>query len=159
MRKADMPTQTFTQEILAAAIVGYEAQKRNIDVKIVEIRAMISGGGTEATATAERIPRKHKVSAAARRRMAIAQRKRWAKAKKSTEPPPQEAPKPKRKLSAAGRKRIIDATEKRWAAVKAAKAQQEKAAAKKKAAKKAPIKVAKKTAPPVVPAVEQPTAQ
>ena len=68
-----------------------------------------------------------------------------------TEPPAQETPKPKRKLSAAGRKAIIAATKKRWAALRAAKAGQEKAAAKKpatrKAAKKAPpARVTRKTA-------------
>ena len=70
------------------------------------------------------------MSAAARKRIGDAQRKRWAASKKAAEPPvPEAAPKPKRKLSAAGRKAIIAATKKRWEAVRAAKAQQEKAAA------------------------------
>jgi hypothetical protein len=77
------------------------------------------------------------MSAAGRKAIAEAQRKRWAAAKKPTEPAPHEAAKPKRKLSEAGRKAIADATRKRWAAVKAAKAQQAKAAARKPAKKQA----------------------
>jgi len=51
------------------------------------------------------------VSAVSRRRMAQAQRARWAKAKGH-------APKPKRTISAAGRKRIAAAQRARWAKVK-----------------------------------------
>jgi len=158
-----MPTQKFTQEILAAALIGFEQQKRNIGAKIAEIRAMLSGRGTEAAAAAERIPRKRKVSAAARRRMALAQKARRAKSRGASKPPVPVAT-PKRRISKEGMERIIAATKKRWAAVKAAKAQQEKAAAKKtvakkKAAKKAPVKMAKKTAPAAVPVVAQPAAQ
>jgi hypothetical protein len=58
------------------------------------------------------------MSASARRRIAAAQRKRWAAVKNAKAAPP----KPKHKLSAAGRRAIIEATKKRWAAVRAAKA-------------------------------------
>jgi hypothetical protein len=62
------------------------------------------------------------MSAAARKRIADAQRKRWAESKKAIEPSAAEAaPKPKRKLSAAGRAAIVAATKKRWATAKAAK--------------------------------------
>jgi hypothetical protein len=78
--------------------------------------------------------------------MALAQKKRWAAIKGGAEPPaPKEAPKPKRRISKEGLARIVAATKKRWAAVRAAKAQQEKAARKKVAVKKP--KAAKKTAP------------
>jgi hypothetical protein len=70
--------------------------------------------------------------------MALAQKARWAKIKGDSEPPaPAEAPQAKRKMSKEGLARIIAATKKRWAAVRAAKAQQEKAAAKKPAKKTA----------------------
>ena len=152
-----MPTQKLTQELLAAALVGFEQQKRNINTKIAELRTMLAGGGTEVSATAERNPRKRKVSAAARRRMAIAQKARWAKNRGESEPPAPAA-RPKRRISKKGMERIIAATKKRWAAVRAAKAQQETAAAKKtvaekKAAKKTPVKAAKKTAPAATPVV------
>jgi hypothetical protein len=112
-----MPTPKLAKEILTAAISGFEEQKRTIDTHIANIRAMLSGNGTEPTAATEPSGRpRRKMSAAARRKIAAAQRKRWAKAKAGSEPA-----KPKRRLSAAGRAAIIAATKKRWAALKAAK--------------------------------------
>jgi len=134
-----MPTPKLTNEIIAAAVDGYEAQKIRIDGKIAELRAMLAGGSPEGAATSEVPATKRKVSAAARRRMAIAQKKRWAAIKgvAVAEPAaPKEAPKPKRRLSKEGLARIVAATKKRWAAVRAAKAQPQKAAAKKMAKKK-----------------------
>ena len=113
-----MPTPKLTKEILAAAISGFEAQKRRIDAQIAGIRAMLSGNVTEPAAVPGSSERpKRRMSAAARRKIAAAQRKRWANAKAGSEP---EAPaKPKRRLSAAGRAAIIAATKKRWAAKRA----------------------------------------
>ena len=54
------------------------------------------------------------VSALARKRMSLAQKARWAKAKSG-------APKPTRTISAAGKKRIAAAQRARWAKLKAAK--------------------------------------
>lgn len=54
-----------------------------------------------------------RMSKAARKRIAAAQRARWAKIKGKT--------KPKRRISAAGRKRIAAAQRARWAKVRAAK--------------------------------------
>ena len=143
-----MPTPRLTPELIAAAVEGYESQKARIDSKIAELRAILSGGPVESAATPEAPERKRrKMSAAGRKAIAEAQRKRWAASKKATEPAPQEAPKPKRRISKEGLARIVAATKKRWAAVRAAKAQQERAAAKRtRTAKKT---AAKKTAPPV----------
>jgi hypothetical protein len=148
-KSSNMPTPKITTEILNAAILGMEAQKEKLDAKIAELRAWLSGGPTEPTAAAEPPKRKRrKMSAAARKRIGDAQRKRWAASKKAAQPSiPEAAPKKKRKLSAAGRKAIIAATKKRWEAVRAAKAQQEKAAAR-KPAKKAAVKKAAVKAPP-----------
>ena len=60
----------------------------------------------------------HTLSAAGRRRISLAQKARWARAKGH-------APKPKRTISAAGRKRIAAAQRARWAKVRA---EQKKAA-------------------------------
>jgi hypothetical protein len=65
------------------------------------------------------------MSASARRRIAAAQKKRWAEVRKEAEvgmtTKTKSAPlRKKRRLSAAGRKAIIEATKKRWAAVRAA---------------------------------------
>jgi hypothetical protein len=77
------------------------------------------------------------MSSAGRARIAEAQRKRWAKIRRESEPSATpEPPKPQRRISKAGMARIIAATKQRWARVRAAKAQQEKAA--RKAARKQP---------------------
>jgi len=56
----------------------------------------------------------HTMSAAARRKISLAQKARWAKAKGH-------APKGKRTMSAAGRRRIAAAQRARWAKVRAGK--------------------------------------
>ena len=115
-----MPTKT-TPEILTAAILGFEQQKRQIDAQITDLRSMLSGGPAKAAATpGASTGKRKKFSAASRRKMAMAQRARWAAIRGESEPSTPEAAKPKRKLSAAGRKAISDATKKRWAAKRAA---------------------------------------
>ena len=148
-----MPTRNLTPQIINAAILGFEEQKRHIDTQIAELRAMLPGDSAEPTATAEAPKgKRRKLSAAARKRIGDAQRKRWAESTKPSEPQaklaaPQEAPRRKRKLSAAGRRAIADATKKRWAAFHAAKAAQTPVVAKKSAAKKAAAKKAALKAP------------
>jgi len=56
----------------------------------------------------------HTMSAAARRKISVAQKARWARAKSH-------APKPKRTISAAGRRRIAAAQKARWARLRAGK--------------------------------------
>jgi hypothetical protein len=154
-----MPTPKLNAEIIAAAIEGFESQKRRIDTQIGELRALLPGGRTEGTATPEAPKRKRKVSAAARRRMAEGQKKRWAAIKAESKTPESaarpEPAKPKRKMSAAGRRAISEATKRRWALkrAEAAKAQPagakkaaQRTAAKKTAAKKAPARPAQKAA-------------
>ena len=137
-----MPTK-LNPQILTAAILGFEEQKRHIDVQIAELRAILDGGSAGTAATPEPPTGKRKISAAARRRMALGQKARWAKLKGESEPPAPattDAAKPKRKISAAGRKAISEATKKRWAAVHAAAAKTKPAAQEKTAAKKAVAK-------------------
>ena len=123
--RGTLPTK-FTDEILAAAIEGFQAQKQRLDAHIAELRQLLTGGRAEPSATPEPTRKRRKMSAAARERIAEAQRKRWASAKKESGVAPKPAKpvskKPKRRLSVEGRKRIIDATKKRWAAVRAAAA-------------------------------------
>jgi hypothetical protein len=121
-----MPTK-LTHEIITAAIEGFEAQKTRIDAQIAELRAVLTGGSTEPAATPEPPKRKRrKMSAAGRKAIVEAQRKRWAGSKKAAEPSaPEAAPKPKRRLSAAGRRAIIAATKKRWALKRAEAAKAE----------------------------------
>jgi hypothetical protein len=131
-----MATHKLTPEIITAAVEGFEQQKLRIDAQIAELRQMLTGTPTATAATPEGPKgRRRKMSAAARKRIGDAQRKRWAESKKTSLPVAPEAPKPKRKLSAAGKKAIVEATKKRWAAFHAAN-QAKKPALKKEIAKK-----------------------
>jgi hypothetical protein len=120
-----MPTK-LNNDILAAAIEGFEARKKHIDVQIAELRQLKNGGSSEPTATPQPGRKRRKMSAAGRKRIAEAQRKRWAASKKesgtSAKMAKPVAKRAKRKLSAEGRKRISEATKKRWALVRAAAA-------------------------------------
>ena len=113
----DIPMAKLTKTMIEAAILGFEAQKHRIDAEILELRAMLPGAQTEPEPgpTAKR-PRR-KMSAAGRRAIAEAQRKRWAAVKPETKEP--KISKPKRKLSPAGKAAIVAALKKRWAAKRA----------------------------------------
>jgi hypothetical protein len=122
-----MPPPRLTNEIIIAAITGFESQKTRIDAQIAELRAMLNGDRPEPVATPEaQKGKRRKMSVAARKRIAEAQRKRWAASKgqaKSESPAVTPEPaKPKRRLSAAGKAAIVAALQKRLAAKKAAKA-------------------------------------
>ena len=130
------------QTILEAALVGYQHQIEEIEAKMSEIRRQLGNPDAEAEPTAETEPKakRRSMTAAARRRISAAQKKRWADFHKTQDEPA--LPKKKRVLSAAGRKRIADATRKRWAEHRAKKAAALKGTAKagkagKRAAKKA----------------------
>lgn len=115
-----MAKQTGTDKsLLAMALVGYQAQIGKINAAIAEIQARLGhrGPGRPTASTDGAAPKKRTMSTSARRRIAAAQRKRWAavkQAKSATKPAK------KRKMSAAARKRIGEATRKRWAAFRKA---------------------------------------
>lgn len=135
-RKADMPTQKLSNEIISAAITGFEEQKRRIESRISEVRAMLSGGRSKIAVTPEASTRKRKkFSAATRRRMKEAQQRRWARIRGA------EASRPERRLSAAGRKAIQEALRRRWA-MKRDEAAKTQRAAKKAIAIEAVVKTA-----------------
>ena len=125
---------TLNPEIMTAAIEGFEAQKQRIDSQIAELRAMLNGRHPTAAAALQTTKRST-MSAAGRKRIAEAQRKRWAAAKGASESAAP-ATKPKRKLSAAGRAAIVAALKKRWALKRAASEKPQAVAAKKAAPKK-----------------------
>jgi hypothetical protein len=113
---------TLTKEIIEAAISGFEAQKQHIDAQLAELRTMLSPASGGSVPTSQSTGRKKRgMSAAGRKAIAEAQRKRWASLKGESVTP-KAAKKPKRKLSAAGRAAIVAALKKRWAAKKAASA-------------------------------------
>jgi hypothetical protein len=67
--------------MLAMALVGYELEKKKIDERIKEIRAQLGGVKVAAKvspSTDGQPPKRRKLSAAARKRIAAAQKKRWA---------------------------------------------------------------------------------
>lgn len=72
-------------------------------------RVYMNGTGTKAVAGGK----KRTMSAAARQKISLAQKARWAKQKAAGH-----SPKPKRTISAAGRKRIAAAQRARWAKAK-----------------------------------------
>ncbi len=69
---------------LQMALVGYELEKKKIDDKIREIRALLGRRGAKAAAVAgaEPAPRKRNLSPEARKRIAAAQKRRWAEHRK-----------------------------------------------------------------------------
>jgi hypothetical protein len=107
-QKRSFGVKVSDPEILAAALVGFEHKRSEIEEKMAELRRRLGGGAAP-------VPKKRTMSAAARRRIGAAQRKRWAAVKKAqVEKVPSKAAK-KRTMSAAARKRIGEATRKRWA--------------------------------------------
>jgi hypothetical protein len=104
-----------------------------IDAEIArfqQARTLLAGSQGRTTTAPAKKPTKRKLSAAARKKISDAQRKRWAatkgavkaaaaKAAKDAAPPAKKLA--KRKLSAAARKRIAAAQKKQRAAIKAAK--------------------------------------
>jgi len=120
-----MPTgkrQTVTDtSLLEAALIGYEQLKRNVEEKIAGIRQQLGTGGATAGPAPVQTGRRP-LSPAARRRIAAAQRKRWAALKGgASAAAPAKTVSAKRTMSAAARKKIAAAQRKRWALVKASK--------------------------------------
>jgi hypothetical protein len=138
-----MTTQRLTRPIIEAAILGFESQRKRLAEQVAELRAMLDGGSRPITATPEPTKRKRrKMSAAGRKAIAEAQRKRWAESREDAKPSASVPPaKPKRKLSAAGRKAVIAATKRRWALKRAEEKNSGKTLARKPAKKKTPNRV------------------
>jgi hypothetical protein len=120
-----------TNAMIQAAIYGFEAQKKDIDVEIAALRSMLTGEPSAREAAPKTRKRRKKISPEGIQRMREAQRLRWAMIK--GKPAPKAAtvskaaktaktPKPKGGLTAAGRKALSLAMKKRWAAKKAAAA-------------------------------------
>jgi len=124
-------TPVVDRALLTAAVEGLELQKQRIDEQITQVRAMLGirprgrprKSAPSATAFSPRpVSRRGTMSAAGRRRIALAQKKRWAAYKKAKTGQPK-----KRTMSAAGRRRIAEATKKRWAEFRAKKAAEKRA--------------------------------
>jgi hypothetical protein len=75
---------------LQAALAGYQQQLEHIEAMMAELRRQLRAGAPNAKSTASanaaparagRRPRKHRMSAEGRARIAAAQRARWARVK------------------------------------------------------------------------------
>jgi hypothetical protein len=78
-------SQQLDHGTLQAALLGYQHQLEHIEAKMAELRRQL-GGTHKAASTAAKPaagPRKHRMSAEGRARIAAAQRARWAKVKKA----------------------------------------------------------------------------
>ena len=120
---SEMPSK-FTPELIAAAIAGFEEQKKRLDAKIADLRQMLTPASNDKAPAGlgKKKRRRRRLSAEARARIAETQRKRWAALKKGAGTTAPTTPvRKKRRLSAAGRRAIIEATKRRWAAVRTAK--------------------------------------
>src|SRR5215510_1670417 len=137
----DSMSTKLSPEIIAAAIAGFESQRQHIDSQIAELRAMLNDARPHTVAAAH-YGQRRKVSAAARKRMAEGQRRRWAAAKGLSEAATITSPKHKRRLSPAGRAAIVAALKKRWADRRAAAENLKSAAARKSAPRKAAVRKA-----------------
>jgi uncharacterized protein involved in exopolysaccharide biosynthesis len=76
-----MPNPTLTPEILTAALQGLEAQRARLDAHIAEVQRML-GARPQPAAPASAPKPKRKLSAAAVKRIAAGQKKRWAEWRK-----------------------------------------------------------------------------
>jgi hypothetical protein len=123
--------QELTAEIVRAAIAGFEQQRLQIDAQLAELRAMIAAGNREIISPGSTTTKRRRFSGASHRKMALAQRARWARIRGESALAPAETPKPKRRLSAAARKAIGEGQRRRWAQkrAKAARAQSAKKSA------------------------------
>ena len=121
----DMATGKLTTTIIEAAIAGFEAQKKNIDAQIAELRAMLSGTPVGSADEAPARRKRRKLSAASIKRMREAQKLRWARIRGESPAAPAKTPsktaKGKGGITAAGRRALSIAMKKRWAAKSAAR--------------------------------------
>jgi hypothetical protein len=77
--------------ILEAALAGLEAKRRRLDEQITQVRSLLGSprrgrpraGGADSVPSVAQAPKKRRtMSAAARKRIALAQKKRWAEFRK-----------------------------------------------------------------------------
>lgn len=71
--------KTNDQTLLEAALIGYQHQADQLAEKIADIQRQLGGKSSNGTPKLATVPgKKRAMSAAARKRIAAAQKKRWA---------------------------------------------------------------------------------
>ena len=70
--------------MLQMALVGYQIEKQRVESKIQELQGKLKGRGTAMSPAsgAPAAPRRRELSEAARKRIAMAQKRRWAEHRK-----------------------------------------------------------------------------
>ena len=114
--------KSIDPDILRAALTGYQHEREQIVQKIADLTRQL---GRKAGPSAKEGGRTSAMSDDGRRRIAVAQRKRWAALKRAAGAQGKKAAAKKsgkRRMSAEGRRRIAEATRKRWEAFRARKA-------------------------------------
>ena len=90
--------------LLAAALEGLEIQRSRLDAQIAEVKRALGQGGRKAatveTAKAPKPRRRRNLSAAARARIAAAQKKRWADYRKKKQEKKQDKKQDKKQAAA-----------------------------------------------------------
>jgi hypothetical protein len=71
------------EALLSAALEGLELQKKRIDEQIQEVRSLLGKGRRGRPPSSNHKGRAGRLSTAARRRIAAAQKRRWAEYRKS----------------------------------------------------------------------------
>ncbi len=128
-----------TEQIVALLIAERDRLSRAIEALQGPAKRRVrpyKGAAPAVVSAAAPIARKRKMSAAGRKAIADAVRKRWV-AVKAAKAPSAPVVERKHKLSTAARKAMADAAKKRWAAIKAGKAPNPFAKTKRKTAQKA----------------------
>ena len=99
-----------------------QSQMEKLDSAISVLQDLLGRDGSRKASIGSRSRGGRVVSATARRRMAVAQRARWARVRQQAQTPHANKPRttsaPKRTLSAAARRKIAAAQRARWARVK-----------------------------------------
>jgi hypothetical protein len=84
----------LNDEILNAALIGFEKQKADLSARIAELKQMLGGGAKEPAAQAAAPARKRrKLSAAGRKAISQAAKRRWALKRAEAEKSPRAAKK------------------------------------------------------------------
>ena len=80
-----MPKSEVDQGILEMALAGYEAEREKIVEQIGTIRALLDGRDTKRATVEEAAPvrKRRKMSAAAKKRIGLATKRRWAALRKA----------------------------------------------------------------------------
>jgi hypothetical protein len=106
---------------LGAVIEQLKAERAQLDKAISVLSGVV--GISSGTPSSNGLQGKRTLSASARKRIAAAQRARWAKVRAGSVSEQKTVSMPKKRtMSAAGRKRIAAAQRARWAKIKAKKA-------------------------------------